>query len=63
MVNFGDVGRVCLNLEMEGDCQNCLWWEWDSGKRQCNNCQGPICPKYRQELFHAGSPSHFTSTA
>ena len=29
MVNFGDVGRICLNQEIRGVCENCPWWEWD----------------------------------
>ena len=51
MVNFGDVGRICLNGEINGDCENCLWWEWDSVKQQCANSHYHVCPLFRQRLF------------
>ena len=37
MVNLGDVGRICLNQERRGVCENCLWWEWDSRQQRCSN--------------------------
>jgi hypothetical protein len=52
MVDFGDAGRICLNREISGACENCLWWEWDSTRRQCCNCQYHICPLYRERLFN-----------
>ena len=55
MVNFGDVGRICLNQEINGVCENCLWWEWDSQRQQCSNCQYHVCPLYRERLFSAVS--------
>jgi hypothetical protein len=51
MVNFGDAGRICLNQDINGKCENCLWWEWDSQRRQCSNYQYHICPLYRERLF------------
>jgi hypothetical protein len=53
MVNFGDVGRICLNQEIQGVCENCLWWEWDSRQRQCGNSRYHVCPLYRERLFDA----------
>jgi hypothetical protein len=52
VVDFGDVGRICLNGEISGDCQNCLWWEWDSKKQRCANSQYHVCPVYREGLFN-----------
>ncbi len=56
-MNFGDVGTICLNREMRQECQDCLWWEWDSQKKLCSNCQSPICALYRKELFFSWIPA------
>lgn len=53
-MNFGDVGRICLNGEIEETCQNCLWLEWDTRRQQCNNWQYPICQLYREKLLAGG---------
>ena len=53
MVNLGDVGRICLNQERRGVCENCLWWEWDSRQQQCSNSGYHVCPLYRERLFDA----------
>jgi hypothetical protein len=55
MVDFGDVGRICLNREMSGVCENCLWWEWDSSLKRCVNAAYPVCPRYREQLFNANA--------
>jgi hypothetical protein len=54
MVNFGDVGIICLNCDLTGVCRNCLWQEWDSGKQNCRNSHSPICAKYRERLLSSG---------
>jgi hypothetical protein len=54
MVNFGDVGIICLNCDIKGACRNCLWCEWDSGKQNCRNSHSPICALYRERLFTSG---------
>ncbi len=51
MVNIGEAGRICLNQERLGACENCLWWEWDSLQGECGNSQYHICPLYRERLF------------
>ena len=55
MDNFGDAGRICLNQDINGVCENCLWWEWDSQRQQCINGQYHICPLYRERLFKAAA--------
>ena len=55
MVNFGDVGRICLNQEIRGVCENCLWWEWDSEQQRCSNSRYHVCPLYRDRLFDANA--------
>jgi len=52
MVDLGDVGRICLNQEMEGICKSCLWWEWDPVLKRCANSQYHVCPLYREQLFN-----------
>ena len=54
MVNFGDVGIICLNCDIKGACRNCLWQEWDAGKQNCRNSHSPICAMYRERLFTSG---------
>ncbi len=54
MVNFGDVGIICLNCDIKGACRNCLWGEWDSGMQNCRNCHSPICALYRERLLTSG---------
>jgi hypothetical protein len=55
MDNFGDAGRICLNQDINGVCENCLWWEWDSQRQQCSNGEYHICPLYRERLFKAAA--------
>ena len=67
MVNFRDVGIICLNCDMKGACRNCLWWEWDSRQKNCKNNLSPICALYREQLFTveslaAYSPRTFTGS-
>jgi hypothetical protein len=57
MVNLGDVGRICLNREIPGVCENCLWWEWDSGQQRCSNSGYSVCPLYRERLFDVNAAS------
>jgi hypothetical protein len=54
-MNFEKVGIVCLNHEIREECQNCLWWEWDSLNQRCSNCSSPVCALSRSQLFWAAS--------
>lgn len=51
MVNFGEAGRICLNQERQGACENCLWWEWDAVRGECSNSHYHVCPLYCERLF------------
>ena len=51
MVNFGEAGRICLNQERLGACENCLWWEWDAVRGECGNSHYHICPLHRERLL------------
>lgn len=54
MVNIGEAGRICLNQERLGACENCLWWEWDTLRGECINSQYHVCPLFRERLFSQG---------
>lgn len=54
MVNFGDVGIICVNRDLQGECRDCLWRQWDSRNQCCSNGQSPICARYREELLSSG---------
>jgi len=50
-MNFGELGVICLNCGLQEECQNCLWWEWDSQRGLCGNSQSLVCPIYRRKRF------------
>ncbi len=54
-MDFGDVGVICFNRGLSEECQNCLWWEWDSQQGFCCNCKSLVCPIYREKIFYSGS--------
>ncbi len=56
MFDFGERGKICLNQERQGACENCLWWEWDAALRECRNSHGHVCPGYRERLFSLETP-------
>jgi hypothetical protein len=51
VMNFGDVGVICLNRALKEECQNCLWREWDSQRNRCGNCQSMVCPIHREKFL------------
>jgi|GEM_PF-2683356 len=52
-MNFSELGMMCLNGDLPGDCQECLWWDWDPRQGSCRNCKNAICPSYRRQLYFA----------
>ena len=56
MFDFGEAGKICLNQERQGACENCLWWEWDAARHECRNSHGHVCPGYRERLFRLEAP-------
>lgn len=62
MVNIGEAGRICLNREMQGACENCLWWEWDAHRNECSNSRYHICPLYVELLFSQGAKAQLRFT-
>jgi hypothetical protein len=57
-MNFEEIGVICLNGEIREECQNCLWWEWDSVNQCCSNINSPICSLFRDQLFWRPSYSN-----
>jgi len=55
MGNIGEAGRICLNPEIPGVCQSCLWWEWNNHRGECANSHYHICPLYQEQLFSQGA--------
>ncbi len=56
MFDSGEAGKICLNQERRGACENCLWWEWDAARHECRNSHGHVCPGYRERLFSLETP-------
>lgn len=63
-MNFREVGIICLNQHIQEECQDCLWWEWDTANRRCRNFQSPICNLKETRALRAhpvSRPLPFTS--
>ena len=59
-MNFEKVGVICLNRGIREECQNCLWWEWDSSNQCCCNFNSPICSLSGSRLsWHTSYSSPF----
>jgi hypothetical protein len=56
-MNFEKVGIICLNRDMREECQNCLWWEWDSANQCCCNFKSSICSLSGTKIFWRDSYS------
>ncbi|HAY22365.1 MAG TPA: hypothetical protein DCY27_09395 [Desulfobacterales bacterium] len=37
------MGVMCINKEIQGVCQNCLWLEWNPQLKRCNNYNTCVC--------------------
>jgi hypothetical protein len=51
MVRFSKMGVMCINGEIQGVCQNCLWLEWNPQLKVCTNSKTCFCPRREQEEF------------
>lgn len=52
-MDFSELGMMCLNRDLRGECQECLWWEMDTRLGCCRNYRNAICPIYRRQLYFA----------
>ena len=52
MATFSNMGIMCINGEIQGVCQNCLWLEWNPELKRCTNSNTCFCPSQDdEELF------------
>lgn len=45
MAAWRSMGVICINTEVQGDCQQCLWLEWNPAQKCCYNEFTRLCPK------------------
>lgn len=48
MAAWQKMGVICINADIQGVCQQCLWLEWNPARKYCLNEHTCLCPK-RQE--------------
>ena len=60
MAAFSNMGVMCINGEVQGVCQNCLWLEWNPELKRCTNSKTCVCPR-RDEEHLGGSESGETA--
>jgi hypothetical protein len=49
MSEIRDVGVICINGEIRGECRNCLWLEWDPINKTCANRKSSVCHLQQEE--------------
>lgn len=49
MATFNKMGVMCINGEIQGVCQNCLWLEWNPELKRCTNSDTCLCPRREEE--------------
>ena len=55
MAAWRKMGVICINTDVQGVCQQCLWLEWNPAQKHCRNESTCLCPKrpgYQQEENH-----------
>jgi len=45
MTALRNMGVMCINGEIQGVCQSCLWLEWNPQLKKCTNSNTCFCPK------------------
>ncbi len=56
MAAFSNMGVMCINGEIQGVCQNCLWLEWNPKLKRCTNSNTCFCPRRDEgQLFSSES--------
>jgi len=54
MAILRNMGIMCINGEIQGVCQTCLWLEWNPELKRCTNSNSCLCPR-RDEEQRTGS--------
>gem|GEM_PF-2680890 len=58
MTAWRRMGIICINQEIQGDCQQCLWLEWSPSAKHCLNESTCLCPKRKADQgVHPSLPS------
>ena len=55
MATFRNMGIICINGEIQGVCQNCLWLEWNPKLKKCTNSKTCFCPRQDDEQLYLDS--------
>ena len=55
MATFSNMGIMCINGEIQGVCQNCLWLEWNPELKKCTNSNTCFCPRQDNEELNSDS--------
>ncbi len=45
MAAWQKMGIICINSEIQGVCQQCLWLEWNPVEKHCRNELTVLCLK------------------
>ncbi len=45
MAAWQKMGVICINADVQGVCQQCLWLEWNPAEKHCRNEHTCLCPK------------------
>jgi hypothetical protein len=60
MASFRNLGIMCINGEISGVCQHCLWLEWHPELKRCLNSNTCFCPR-QEELADSESEAIFSA--
>jgi hypothetical protein len=55
MTTLRNMGIMCINGEIQGVCQKCLWLEWNPELKQCTNANTCFCPRQDDEQMNSDS--------
>lgn len=55
MASFGSMGIMCINGDIQGVCQNCLWLEWNPQLKKCLNSNTCFCQMQNEEELSSKS--------
>jgi|YNPNPStandDraft_1061719.scaffolds.fasta_scaffold222424_2 hypothetical protein len=57
MAAWRRMGILCINEEIQGPCQQCLWLEWNPSAKLCRNEWTCLCPKRSAGRQEAKTPA------
>jgi hypothetical protein len=60
MATITNMGVMCINGELQGVCQTCLWLEWNPELKKCTNANTCFCPRREEEFVSSESQVRFS---